>query len=135
LLVKRRDSGFVSQNCLKCGKPAYVDESALPELECDMCAARLTVKKSTGGTTSTFAIDATETGNWLTHYLIGVNYSSIPGSQRAGITRRREVSLEHTPDANQLWSSREFSHAVFSSQQLRASPRPNGNDRKLIDLC
>jgi hypothetical protein len=92
-------------------------------------------KRSTGGTTSTFAIDATETGSWLTHYLIGVNCSSIPGSQRAGITRRREVSLEHTRDADQLCSSREHSHAVFSSQQLRTSPLSNGNDRELIDIC
>lgn len=45
LLVRSRAGGLVSQNCLKCGKPEYADESALPELMCDMCESQLTVEK------------------------------------------------------------------------------------------
>lgn len=48
LLVRSRDGGLVSQNCLECGKPEYVNESALPELVCDICNSPLMVKKVDG---------------------------------------------------------------------------------------
>lgn len=48
LIVQSRDGGFVSQNCLKCGKPDYINEFALPELCCDSCESSLTVKKLDG---------------------------------------------------------------------------------------
>lgn len=37
LLVCSRDGGFVSQNCLKCGHPAYVSIDQLPKLKCELC--------------------------------------------------------------------------------------------------
>jgi hypothetical protein len=48
LLVKSRDGGLTSQNCLKCGKSGYATEATLPELCCDMCESRLTVEKLDG---------------------------------------------------------------------------------------
>ena len=39
---------MVSQNCLKCGKPHYVRESELPEINCDLCGGRLTVQMVDG---------------------------------------------------------------------------------------
>jgi len=35
LIVQSRAGGFVSQNCLKCGKSDYINPQALPDLECD----------------------------------------------------------------------------------------------------
>ena len=43
LLVRSREGGFVSRNCLKCGKPDYVNESQLPDLPCDQCGRQLTI--------------------------------------------------------------------------------------------
>src|ERR1700722_15201037 len=37
LLVRSRDGGFVSRNCLKCGKPWYVKLNHLPTLDCEIC--------------------------------------------------------------------------------------------------
>ncbi len=48
LLVKSRAGGLVSRNCLKCGKPDYVNVKQLPELDCDFCDAQLHVRKSDG---------------------------------------------------------------------------------------
>jgi len=48
LLVKSRAGGFVSRNCLKCGKSYYVNVAQLPELVCDFCEGRLNVRKSDG---------------------------------------------------------------------------------------
>jgi hypothetical protein len=67
-------------------------------------------------------------------YLIGVNYPVFRARSGRGLPADARLALS-TRDAEQLCSSRELSHAVFSSQELRTSPRPNGNDRKLIDLC
>jgi DNA-directed RNA polymerase subunit RPC12/RpoP len=48
LLVRSRDGGFVSRNCLKCGQSAYAAETDLPVVTCDACDSRLVVKKSDG---------------------------------------------------------------------------------------
>jgi hypothetical protein len=41
LLVQSREGGFITQNCLKCGKPGYVNLEDLPDLLCDFCSSRL----------------------------------------------------------------------------------------------
>jgi hypothetical protein len=48
LLVRSRDGGFVSQNCLKCGEPSYVNERALPDLACDHCQTHLSIERLDG---------------------------------------------------------------------------------------
>ena len=48
LLVRSRDGGFVSRNCLKCGRPHYVSVPQLPELRCDTCSAHLRIGKVDG---------------------------------------------------------------------------------------
>ncbi len=48
LLVRSRSGGFVSRNCLRCGKLAYVGPSELPDLQCDHCGEQLDVKKLDG---------------------------------------------------------------------------------------
>jgi len=45
LLVRSREGGFVSRNCLKCGKSAYVRQEQLPTLDCDYCGTRLETKR------------------------------------------------------------------------------------------
>jgi DNA-directed RNA polymerase subunit RPC12/RpoP len=48
LLVRSRAGGFVSRNCLKCGKPDYVSVGQLPELSCDFCNSTLQIRKLDG---------------------------------------------------------------------------------------
>jgi len=45
LIVKSRDGGFISQNCLQCGKPDFISPENLPELLCDFCESDLLVTK------------------------------------------------------------------------------------------
>lgn len=45
LLVKSREGGFISRNCLKCGKPHYVNVRQLPELVCDFCENTLRIRR------------------------------------------------------------------------------------------
>lgn len=44
LLVRSREGGFVTRNCLRCGKPGYVGPHHLPNLECEFCGGPLVVK-------------------------------------------------------------------------------------------
>jgi hypothetical protein len=45
LLVRSRGGGFVSRNCLRCGKSAaYVGQNDLPDLECECCGTHLGVQ-------------------------------------------------------------------------------------------
>ena len=44
LLVRSREGGFVSRNCLRCGKPDYVGQHHLPDLDCDFWGTRLGVR-------------------------------------------------------------------------------------------
>jgi len=37
LIVRSREGGFVTQNCLKCGKPRSLSFTELPELLCGEC--------------------------------------------------------------------------------------------------
>lgn len=37
LLVRSRDGGYVSRNCLKCGRPAHVAKKHIPYLNCNGC--------------------------------------------------------------------------------------------------
>jgi hypothetical protein len=49
LLVRSRAGGFVSRNCLKCGKASdYVKPQHLPHLDCEICAVSLKVEKLDG---------------------------------------------------------------------------------------
>jgi len=48
LLVESRAGGFVSRNCLKCGKSHYVNVDQLPELVCEFCDSPLHVRKFDG---------------------------------------------------------------------------------------
>jgi len=48
ILVRSREGGFVSQNCLKCGSPQYVKEAELPELRCDSCSNALAIARVDG---------------------------------------------------------------------------------------
>src|SRR5688572_2041781 len=48
LLVQSRAGGFVSRNCIKCGRSHYVNAQQLPELDCEFCNATLQVRKSDG---------------------------------------------------------------------------------------
>jgi DNA-directed RNA polymerase subunit RPC12/RpoP len=49
LLVRSRDGGFVSQNCLKCGKPAYIGLNELPGIVCDCGGSPLAPRKNGEG--------------------------------------------------------------------------------------
>ncbi len=48
LVVQSRSGGFISQNCLKCGKSDYINEHALPDLGCDICARPLGIERVDG---------------------------------------------------------------------------------------
>ena len=48
LLVQSRDGGFISRDCLKCGRSDYVRPDQMPDLHCEFCDALLTVKKADG---------------------------------------------------------------------------------------
>ena len=48
LVVRSRQGGFISQNCLKCGKADYINELALPDLKCDLCDRTLEVRRVDG---------------------------------------------------------------------------------------
>jgi len=41
LLVRSREGGFVSRNCLKCGKSYYIRQEDLPSLDCEICGTLL----------------------------------------------------------------------------------------------
>ena len=44
LVVQSRPGGFISQNCLRCGKSDYINEDGLPDLECDCCGRILKIE-------------------------------------------------------------------------------------------
>ena len=48
LLVRSRQGGFVSRNCLRCGKSGYVGVHQLPDLQCEFCNTPLGVRKVDG---------------------------------------------------------------------------------------
>ena len=48
LVVQSRPGGLISQNCLKCGTPAHINEQALPDLDCDFCAGSLRTARVDG---------------------------------------------------------------------------------------
>ena len=48
LLVRSREGGFVTRNCLKCGNPDWVSVEQLPKLDCEICGSLLTVEKLDG---------------------------------------------------------------------------------------
>ena len=41
LLVRSRDGGFVSRNCLACGIPSYAKLDHLPILDCEFCGVQM----------------------------------------------------------------------------------------------
>lgn len=44
ILVRSMSGGYVTRNCLKCGKPATVSIEQLPDLDCDFCGNKLEVQ-------------------------------------------------------------------------------------------
>ena len=48
LVVRSREGGMVSQNCLKCGKSGYISAEDLPDLICEFCGNALVVEKKDG---------------------------------------------------------------------------------------
>ena len=55
LLVQSRDGGFISRDCLKCGRSDYVRPDQMPDLHCEFCDAPLAVKKADGVNSQTSA--------------------------------------------------------------------------------
>jgi hypothetical protein len=48
LLVRSRDGGFVSRNCVRCGKPDYALQHHLPDLQCELCSSAMVIVKLDG---------------------------------------------------------------------------------------
>jgi hypothetical protein len=48
LIVRSRDGGMVSQNCIDCRKPYYISPSDFPDLACPSCGVLLVVRKTDG---------------------------------------------------------------------------------------
>jgi DNA-directed RNA polymerase subunit RPC12/RpoP len=44
MIVRSREGGFISRNCLKCGKPELINDRQLPSLRCEGCGHELTVE-------------------------------------------------------------------------------------------
>lgn len=44
-IIQSRDGGFVSKNCVSCGKPSRVGLQQLPQLVCPTCRQPMTVGK------------------------------------------------------------------------------------------
>ena len=55
MLVQSRDGGFISRDCLKCGRSDYVRPDQMPDLHCEFCDAPLAVKKADGVNSQTSA--------------------------------------------------------------------------------
>jgi len=47
-IVRSRDGGLISRDCLMCGKSHYVNESQIPRLQCKQCDLPMEVKKLDG---------------------------------------------------------------------------------------
>ena len=47
-IVLSRRGGMISRDCLRCGKPAYVNECQIPKLPCETCHLPMQVKKLDG---------------------------------------------------------------------------------------
>jgi hypothetical protein len=48
MLVRSRQGGLVSRDCLKCGRSSYVRQDQLPELTCELCDGPLVAAKLDG---------------------------------------------------------------------------------------
>ena len=49
LIVRSRDGGMVSRNCIDCGKPEYIRPEDFPEVTCSHCNVRFNVAKADDG--------------------------------------------------------------------------------------
>ena len=47
-IVRSRQGGFVSRNCLKCGAPHYLKESQIPIIYCRSCNTPMRIDKLDG---------------------------------------------------------------------------------------
>lgn len=47
-IVRSRQGGFVSRNCLKCGASHYVNEDQIPKLPCGLCTIPVQITKNDG---------------------------------------------------------------------------------------
>ena len=48
LIVRSRDGGMVSCNCIDCGRPEYIRPEDFPEVSCSRCNVRFNVRKADG---------------------------------------------------------------------------------------
>ena len=48
IIVRSRDGGFVTQNCIECEKPYSISISELPDLKCDYCGTNLSISFEDG---------------------------------------------------------------------------------------
>lgn len=44
-IVRSREGGFISRDCLTCGRSHYVNEHQLPKLPCEACHIPMQIKK------------------------------------------------------------------------------------------
>ena len=47
-IVRSREGGFISRNCLKCGASHYVNEIQIPKLPCGSCNIHMEINKLDG---------------------------------------------------------------------------------------
>lgn len=76
-IVRSRDGGLISRDCLKCGKSHYVNESQLPKLPCGSCGTPMQIKNWTGQITSTSARPVSNAKRFPTLFHRGVRSSAI----------------------------------------------------------
>jgi hypothetical protein len=48
LIVRSRDGGMVTRNCLAYGKPDYIRETDFPRLPCPLCITPFVIEKTDG---------------------------------------------------------------------------------------
>lgn len=48
LIVRSRDGGMVSKNCIDCGKPYYISPPDFPDIPCPLCRKLFVVRKTDG---------------------------------------------------------------------------------------
>lgn len=47
-IVRSRDGGFISRDCLICGRSHYINEDQLPKLSCNACHLPMQINKLDG---------------------------------------------------------------------------------------
>src|SRR5215831_17643600 len=47
-IIRSRDGGLISRDCVSCGKSHYVNEYQLPKLPCETCNLAMKIRKRDG---------------------------------------------------------------------------------------